>query len=353
MLRTLILLLVIGTPLLSQDLLVDFMERELPGRLIEITFTHIYFQIESETDTVQYDLWQVKRVTLADGQLAFEDGRTYVEKHSLPVEPQPMEVGPEVGWPTPQPAFVPETGLPLDKTADHPQPTSIPAEPDAGESAELGQSAGKASKPVQVFARKPFPVQFIGGTPRGKHGGYMALAYHFPKGIEIRGYQGIYESFYLYPRLTVGFTSWSRYEDDYFGTGGYYYYSESYEVLLGIIEGHRRWELKNLRPSVFLGVGLGRYDIHSVESTSYSNDFRLDSGIGLVLSAGAQLQSRRLMGGVRLYRPPGLGQFVTVVDFGYQPKNYKEALTVAGAGAAIGAVIVVIILVSVVLFFGI
>ena len=147
MLRTRLLVFVIAAPLLSQDLLVDFMDREISGRLIEITSTHIYYQIQSETDTVQYDLWEVKRVTLADGRLAFEDGRTYVAKPVSTEEPQPMEVGPEVGLPTPQPAFVPETGLPLDKTADHPQPTSIPAEPDAGATTKLRQVAEEERVP--------------------------------------------------------------------------------------------------------------------------------------------------------------------------------------------------------------
>jgi len=345
---------VIGTPLLSQDLLVDFREREFPGKLIEITFTYIYFQIHSATDTVQYDFWEVKRVTLADGRLAFEDGRTYVATPTLPVEPQPMEVGPEVGWPTPQRAFVPETGLSLDKTADHPQPTSIPAEPDAGESAKLGQLADKTFKPVQVLARRPFPVQLIGGLPMGKEGGNLALAYDIPEGIEIRGYPGIYESFYLYRTLTLGIVGWESFNFNEEPVGGVFRHYGGYNALYGMIEGHRHWEMINLRPSVFLGVGLGGYRTYSEEFIAGGGyNERRSSGIGLVLSAGAQLESRRLMGGVRLYRPPGSGQFITVVNVGYQPKNYKEALIVAGAGAAIGAVIAVIILVGVILFFGI
>ncbi len=123
MLRTLVLFLVIATPLLSQDLLVDSIEREFSGTLIKITDTYIYFQIQGETEPVQYPFWAVKRVTLADGRLAFEDGKTYVAKPTLPVEPepaepppavpepmepQPMEVGPEVELPTPQPAPGPE-----------------------------------------------------------------------------------------------------------------------------------------------------------------------------------------------------------------------------------------------------
>ncbi len=110
MLRTLVLLLVIATPLLSQDLLVDSIDREFAGTLIKITDTYIFFQIQGETEPVQYPFWAVKRVTLADGSLAFEDGKTYVAEPTLPVkarpaeprptvpkpeEPQPMEVGPE------------------------------------------------------------------------------------------------------------------------------------------------------------------------------------------------------------------------------------------------------------------
>ena len=135
--------------------------------------------------------------------------------------------------------------------------------------------------------------------------------------------------------------------------GGVFESYEDYNALYGIIEGHRRWEMNNLRPSVFLGVGLGSYETFSEEYNFGSHNSRGSSGIGLAISAGVQLESRRLMGGVRLYRAPGLGRFVTVVDVGYQPKNYKEALGVARAGAAIAAVMAMIILVGVILILGI
>ena len=123
MLRTLVVCLVIAAPLFSQDLLVDSIEREFSGTLIKITDTYIHFQIQGETEAVQYPFWSVNRVTLADGRLAFEDGKTYVAKPTLtaepklaeptpPVaksmEPQPMEARPEVELPAPQPALVPE-----------------------------------------------------------------------------------------------------------------------------------------------------------------------------------------------------------------------------------------------------
>lgn len=77
MLRTLVLLLVIATPLLSQDLLVIPDGRELSGTLIEITDTHIYFQFQGRATPSKIPLKSVKRVTLADGRLVYEDGKIY------------------------------------------------------------------------------------------------------------------------------------------------------------------------------------------------------------------------------------------------------------------------------------
>ena len=123
MLRTLVLYLLIATPLWSQDLLVDSIDREFSGTLIKITDTYIYFQIQGEPEPVQYPFWSVKRVTLADGRLAFEDDNIYVAKPTLTAEPkpampkpavakpvvsQPMEAKPEVQLPPRQPALVPE-----------------------------------------------------------------------------------------------------------------------------------------------------------------------------------------------------------------------------------------------------
>ncbi len=104
MLRILVLLFIIATPLLSQDLLVDSIDREFAGTLIEITDTDIIFQIVGETEPVQYPFWAVKRVTLANGRLAFEDGKTYVAKPTLPVKARPAEPMPTVPKPEePQP----------------------------------------------------------------------------------------------------------------------------------------------------------------------------------------------------------------------------------------------------------
>lgn len=123
MIRTLVLFLLIGTPLFSQDLLVDSIDREFSGTLIKITDTYIFFQIHGETEPVQYPYWSVQRVTLADGRLAFADGKNLLAKPTLPVEPKaaaptptmakpmepkPMEAGPEVEKPTLLPAPVPE-----------------------------------------------------------------------------------------------------------------------------------------------------------------------------------------------------------------------------------------------------
>ncbi|MCH8838402.1 MAG: hypothetical protein IIA60_11495, partial [Candidatus Marinimicrobia bacterium] len=124
MFRIIVSFLVIVTSLWSQDLLVDSIEREFSGTLIKITDSVIYFQIQGETEPVQYPFWSVKRVTLADGRLAFEDGKIYVAKPALtaepklaeptpsvakPMEPQPMEAGPEVELPAPL-QFDPGTG---------------------------------------------------------------------------------------------------------------------------------------------------------------------------------------------------------------------------------------------------
>ncbi len=122
MLRTIVLLLVIATPLLSQDLLVDSIDREFAGTLIEITDTEIIFQIQGETEPVQYPFWAVKRVTLADGRLAFEDGKTYVAKPALPVKAKPAEPMPTV--PKPEEPLPMEVG-PEEPPPEEPRPTEI------------------------------------------------------------------------------------------------------------------------------------------------------------------------------------------------------------------------------------
>ncbi len=136
MLRTIVLLLVIATPLLSQDLLVDSIDREFAGTLIEITDTDIIFQIQGETEPVQYPFWAVKRVKLADGRLAFEDGKTYVAKPTLPVEARPAEPMPTVPKPEePQPIEA-EPEAPAQPRFDPATGELIPPEPTEPELAE-------------------------------------------------------------------------------------------------------------------------------------------------------------------------------------------------------------------------
>ena len=208
--------------------------------------------------------------------------------------------------------FDPETGLPLSKPSIQPQQLPTSPEPGAGESRPLGQVADEKLKHFQII---------VGGA---KGGWNLALSSDFPrrfvKRIELSGYRHL-ESFYLYPTLTLGFL----------GLAGDF--KDGTEVLYGIIEGHGRWEMENLRPSVFLGVGLGEYQDY-VEGGQ--------GGKGLVLSAGVQLESRRRMGGLHLYRTPGLGRLVTIVNVGYRPKSYKEGLTIAAVGACMSLLIAII-----------
>ncbi|MBA7595799.1 Outer membrane protein assembly factor BamA [subsurface metagenome] len=148
MLRTLVSLLVIATPLLSQDLLVDSIDREFSGTLIEITDTDIIFQIQGETEPVQYPFWSVKRVTLADGRLAFEDGKTYVAKPTLPVEPKPAEPMPTVPKP--------EEPLPIEAEPEAPQLPSIKAQ----------QAASFNLKEVVVEGNERASAQVVQTTSR-------------------------------------------------------------------------------------------------------------------------------------------------------------------------------------------
>ena len=219
--------------------------------------------------------------------------------------------------------FDSETGLPLIEPSIQPQELPTDRESGAGESAMQGPVVNDIFKPAQFLARRTFPIQFtFGRATDGKFvGGNGTLSYSFSKSIEIKGSRDIYESFYLYPALTLGtiYGSSTDFTDD--GLIGNF---EQYQILYGIIEGYRRWEMETRRPSVFVGVGMGSYWSSSE-----------DAGTGFVLSAGAQLEGRRLMGGLRIYRIPGLRKFVTVTNMGYQPDTYKEALIVVGVGAVI------------------
>ncbi|MBA7674597.1 hypothetical protein ES703_82817 [subsurface metagenome] len=59
-------------PCLPQALLTTLDGLEHSGTLIEITDTHIYFQLPGRTTPIQIPLKSVKRVILADGSIAYE-----------------------------------------------------------------------------------------------------------------------------------------------------------------------------------------------------------------------------------------------------------------------------------------
>ena len=70
---------------MSQDLIVDSEGHKYSGTLIEITDTHIHFQLQGRTTPNIISLGSVKRVILADGRIAYEDGKVYV------AEPEPVK----------------------------------------------------------------------------------------------------------------------------------------------------------------------------------------------------------------------------------------------------------------------
>jgi len=228
----------------------------------------------------------------------------------------------------------PETGLPLQVSSAQPQLPPTSPEPGAGDSAK--QLVDEKFKPFQFFARHPFPIQFIGGQQiygRGA-GGNLALSYRFSKGVEINGYRDIYESFYVYPELTLGVLTVNREHLRPERRNEY--------TIYGMIEGHWRRKIEIMRAALFIGVGLGGYEVGREEIREVidpggsivesGSGFKKERGYGLILSAGARVSSRALMGSLHLYRSPGLGEIVTVANVGYQPHNYK-AVMIIGAGS--------------------
>ncbi|UCH64065.1 MAG: hypothetical protein JSU77_06455 [Fidelibacterota bacterium] len=79
MLRVLVLSFVIATPLLSQDLLINLKGTEYPGRLIEISDTYVYFRLEGQTIVSRLPKQAILRVILADGRVAYENGKIHLE----------------------------------------------------------------------------------------------------------------------------------------------------------------------------------------------------------------------------------------------------------------------------------
>ncbi len=230
--------------------------------------------------------------------------------------------------------FDPESGLPLQESSVQPPLPRTSPEPGAGESAK--QLVDGKFKPFQFFARQPFPIQFIGGQQiygRGA-GGNLALSYRFSEEVEIKGYRDIYESFYVYPELTLGVLTVNR---EYLRPE-----QRNEYTIYGMIEGHRRWEMEIIRAALFIGVGLGGYEVGRQELREVmdpggsrlesGSGFKKERGYGLILSTGAKVSSRALMAGLHLYRSPGLGEIVTVANVGYQPHDYK-AVMIIGAGS--------------------
>ena len=243
-----------------------------------------------------------------------------------------------------------ETGLPVSESGTQPEPQPTIGELGANESTKIQPVPGGMINLLKRFGGRPFPFQIIRGLAIDKDsnnseflmdmvtdpGGSLAISYSFSKGIKISGSRNLYESFNLYPTLTLGIllVNWdfpvtSYYYPEIEGFGG-----ESESILYGMIEGHKRWEIKNFWAVLVLGTGIGNY---STGAEKYDDqgifvDHITKSGLGLMVSAGAQFRSQRFMGALRFYRTPGFGRIVTFANAGYQPKSYMEAFIV-GAGS--------------------
>ena len=249
-----------------------------------------------------------------------------------------LQFDPESGLPTATETQVdnililePETGLPKNKSGAQLEPPPTTIELGAKESTKIQPVAGGIFNLLKRIGRQPFPLKIIGGL--ATDGGFnnasnLAISHGFSKGIKIKGYRDLYESFYLYPELTLGVLSVER-EDQLPEPKNEY-------TIYGMMEGHRHWGKENLRAALFLGIGVGGYDVgrDEIREDGGSSGFIHERGVGLVMSAGARISSRTLMGGLHLYRSPGLGEIFTIANVGYQPPNYKTAIVI-GAGSLV------------------
>lgn len=183
------------------------------------------------------------------------------------------------------------------------------------------------------MARQPFPIQYLLGLTLGfrTEGANLAISYRFSKGIEFRKNRLLEmdESFFWYPTLTLGFLNLQIWGSN---SNAYGDRSEIEDIVYGLIEGHRYWATGKVQKSVFVGAGLGGYRGHSGAENI--------GGIGPVFSAGAQARVWRLLGGLRLYRTPGLGNIATVAILGYQPKSFKQVKRIAQIGVVVLAVVI-------------
>ena len=85
-----------------------------------------------------------------------------------------------------------------------------------GESMLINQAADEKIKRSRVLPRQLIPIQYFLGLPISlrTEGVNMGISYRFSKGRELRGYRNLYESFYWYPRLRLGFINtqlWGTY----------------------------------------------------------------------------------------------------------------------------------------------
>lgn len=236
--------------------------------------------------------------------------------------------------------FASETGLPLIEPSIQPQELPISREPGAWESAKLRQLADGMLKPLQIRTEQAVSVQFIFGGPiNAGEGVNLALSYGFSKGIEIRGYGNIYDSFNLYPALRLGFLI-ARESIDYESS------NEEY-LGYGMIEGYRHFGQENFGASAIVGVGVGGYwhDYTDLSADVFEYYTSRESGIGLVLSAGVQARVWRILGELRLYRTPGFSKLLVFANVGVQVKSKKEIWIISGLAAIPFAMLVFVLIV--------
>ena len=191
---------------------------------------------------------------------------------------------------------------------------------------------------IKRIGAHPFPLRFtLGVGIEGDlgSGSIFTMSYGFSKGIKINSYRNLYKSFTLYPEIALGVLGVNKES-----TSDHEFAEPSNEfTIIGMIEGHRRWEMENMKGtlfengSLFLGAGIGGYDVGRQEfnEDGSSPGFIKERGAGLIVSTGVRLSGQSWTGGISLYRSPGLEEIVTIANVNYQPKNYKEAIIV-GAG---------------------
>ena len=86
-------LIILSSTLFAQDSYDDFSGNVITGKLIKITDNHIVFQSDDRADSQPQYLkkdW-VKKVTLSDGSIAFEDNKTFVPWESSNMKSPSLE----------------------------------------------------------------------------------------------------------------------------------------------------------------------------------------------------------------------------------------------------------------------